>query len=156
MLAGCRPTPVAAMAFATDHQLGQQVEVFSVRIAGLLLPRGCHLLCLDPVPKRLADNGGCTQLERLSTDPVRVLVVADHVVLGSDRLIKFWDLTPEMPRRSYQSWHAYELPNMAAGYLVHNLLMHLSPDAEKHDGPVWFPERSKEVRRTHVLGLRES
>ncbi|QGJ19105.1 MULTISPECIES: DUF6602 domain-containing protein [unclassified Polaromonas] len=73
--------------------------------------------------------------------------VIDHVALGEDHFIKWWHTTPERPRQLHESWHAYRLREMAAGYFVHNLLMHLSPDKE-NDQTIWFPEQSKEA---HVL-----
>jgi hypothetical protein len=75
--------------------------------------------------------------------------VIDHVVLGPDRFVKWWNLTPERPRRTLQSWHMYDLHAMAAGYFVHNLLLHLSPSADQHHDSVWFPEQSKEAHLVH-------
>ncbi len=72
--------------------------------------------------------------------------VIDHVALGDSKFIKWWSTTPETPRRIHNSWHAYDLPQMSAGYFIHNLLMHLSPDAEQEDEGMWFPEQSKEAR----------
>lgn len=70
--------------------------------------------------------------------------VIDHVVNGQSNFIKWWALTPQGPRTSHNSWHAYTLPSMAAGYFVHNLLLHLSPHAEQENESIWFPEQSKE------------
>lgn len=80
--------------------------------------------------------------------------VIDHVVLGPDNFIKWWSMTPQRPFRQYDSWHAYKLPAMAAGYFVHNLLLRLSPYAEYYDESMWFPERSKEQSMPQVYPLR--
>lgn len=71
----------------------------------------------------------------------------DHVALGDSHFIKWWSITPSSPRRTHNAWHVYELPEMAAGYFLHNLLLHLSPDAHLYGETVWFPEESKETRR---------
>jgi hypothetical protein len=75
--------------------------------------------------------------------PYRVI---DHSVLGSNKFVKWWATSPSNPRREHRSWHAYELTEMAAGYFIHNLLMHLSPDVEQENEAIWFPEQSKEAR----------
>jgi hypothetical protein len=71
--------------------------------------------------------------------------VIDHVALGNDQFFKWWSTTPTRPRRDLRAWHAYSLPDMAAGYFLHNLLLHLGPDALNDDDGAWFPEQSKEV-----------
>lgn len=78
--------------------------------------------------------------------------VIDHVALGGGLFCKWWTLTPRPPYRDHQSWHAYHLEGMAAGYFLHNLLMHLSPDAQQLDDEAWFPDESKEVR---LVGARQ-
>jgi len=72
--------------------------------------------------------------------------VIDHLALGASDFIKYWTTSPEKPRRIHKSWHYYGLHGMAAGYFIHNLLMHLSPDAELESSGLWFPEQSKEFR----------
>ncbi|MGH6648033.1 DUF6602 domain-containing protein [Aquabacterium sp.] len=72
--------------------------------------------------------------------------IIDHVALGDDHFFKWWSTTPTIPRRDRQAWHAYALPEMAAGYFLHNLLLHLGPDVLNDDDSAWFPEQSKEAR----------
>ncbi|MFG6433592.1 DUF6602 domain-containing protein [Roseateles sp. LYH14W] len=71
--------------------------------------------------------------------------VIDHAALGETKFFKWWPMPPGVRQADYQSWHAYELAGMAAGYFLHNLLMHLSPDARQIDDDAWFPEQSKEA-----------
>lgn len=72
--------------------------------------------------------------------------VIDHVALGDDKFFKWWAVSPLSPRRELRAWHAYSLSQMAAGYFLHNLMMHLGPDASRDDDETWFPEQSKEIR----------
>lgn len=80
--------------------------------------------------------------------------VIDHTVLGTEKFIKWWPRAPQDSSRRHEHWHAYDLNRMAAGYFLHNLFMHLSPDAQDKDGGEWFPEQSKEARLVAVQPLR--
>ncbi|MFN9475235.1 DUF6602 domain-containing protein [Acidovorax sp.] len=71
--------------------------------------------------------------------------VIDHIALGSEQFFKWWPTTPQ--QHDLQAWRAYSLPQMAAGYFLHNLLLHLGPTAVNSDDGAWFPEQSKEARR---------
>lgn len=79
--------------------------------------------------------------------------VIDHVSLGDSMFIKWWRTEPRNPVREHNSWHSYRLQDMAAGYFLHNLLMHLSPDLEQENDATWFPEESKEAHQTGELQL---
>lgn len=72
--------------------------------------------------------------------------VIDHVALGGDQFFKWWLTAPTPPQRDLYAWRAYSLPEMAAGYFLHNLLLHLGPSALNSDGGAWFPEESKEAK----------
>lgn len=74
------------------------------------------------------------------------LRIIDHISAGPSQFVKFWSCDPNTGLRTYQQWHEYNLPEMAQGYFVHNLITHLAPNDEVRRESVWFPENGKEVR----------
>lgn len=72
--------------------------------------------------------------------------VIDQIALGPSTLFKWWDFPPDDSSFEPRVWHAYNLALMSAGYFIHNLLMHLSPDAEQTNDGIWFPEQSEETK----------
>ena len=75
----------------------------------------------------------------------------NFATVGRDGFIRYWDDDPEDPRRQYETWHAYNLPGLAIGYFVHNVVDAISPDSVFRNNEVWFPESGKESER---LGVR--
>lgn len=82
--------------------------------------------------------------------------IIDHIALGDSKFIKWWRLNPLNSVRPHDSWHSYRLHQMAAGYFLHNLLMHLSPDVEQEGDAAWFPNESKEVHQSGERRLGEA
>jgi hypothetical protein len=82
--------------------------------------------------------------------------VIDHVTLGGSKFVKWWHATPNAPFEILRAWHSYELSDLAAGYFVHNLLMHISPAEASHAQSLWFPEQSKEFQREASRALSEA
>lgn len=82
--------------------------------------------------------------------------VLNHMALGSSGFIKYWRVRPENGAAMYNQWHLYQLPNMAAGYFIHNLIGTVCRDsvAQREDG--WFPRNGKEVNLVCQLGLAEA
>jgi hypothetical protein len=72
------------------------------------------------------------------------------VCMGNNDFIKFWEFNPDacpaegIPRRVYETWHAYELAKMAPGYFLHNLVTHIFPGAAERAEQLWFPAEGKE------------
>lgn len=64
---------------------------------------------------------------------------------GDSQFNLFWEFDPrtgsDMP---YNSWHAYELPGLAPGYFVHNLVESLFPHAVARAEGMWYPVDGKE------------
>ena len=85
-----------------------------------------------------------------AANPHRVI---DHVVLGPSLFIKYWEHPPLDAPADPRTWRSYDLPNMSVGYFIHNLLMHLSPEAERTEDGVWFPENSNEACFLHSRTL---
>lgn len=79
--------------------------------------------------------------------------VINHVALGNKTFVKFWECHPTSARTKYDSWHLYRLPNLAAGYFIHNLLADVSgnPIAKAEDS--WFPTEGKEHGLFKMLSL---
>ena len=61
---------------------------------------------------------------------------------GDSQYYRFWELDPRShSTRLYESWHAYNLKEIAPGYFVHNLVEFLFPNAVDHG---WYPADGKE------------
>ncbi|MDR7925815.1 hypothetical protein RIE95_02190 [Acidithiobacillus thiooxidans] len=79
----------------------------------------------------------------------------DHVILGSNKLIKYWSSDPSNPGASprYNQWHLYNLNRMAPGYFIHNLLLSVSKKLDAQREETWFPINSKEahIEAQHVF-----
>jgi Domain of unknown function (DUF6602) len=83
--------------------------------------------------------------------------IINHVALGVDGFVKFWDENPAVDggaSASYQSWHLYSLPRLAPGYFIHNLLTDVSSSVGR-SGDIFFPRDGKERGRIDSLGLKE-
>jgi hypothetical protein len=64
---------------------------------------------------------------------------------GGAQYYRFWEHDPTGNfRGQYDSWHAYDLPKIAPGYFVHNLIEHLFPGAFERAGDLWYPVQGKE------------
>jgi hypothetical protein len=65
---------------------------------------------------------------------------------GDSQFYRFWEFDPRSSsRQPYESWHAYELPEIAAGYFVHNLVEFLFPHAVERAKDLWYPVDGKEM-----------
>lgn len=74
--------------------------------------------------------------------------------LGTSTFFRYWNEDPETGRRIYKSWHAYDVPELAAGYFVHNVVDAVSPESVFRNAEVWFPRPGKEPHRTAVAAAR--
>lgn len=77
--------------------------------------------------------------------------IIDHVSIGESRFVKFWTRNPADNRPPYQSWHDYELRQMAQGYFIHNFLVEIAPEGDARRDSSWFPEQGKEQHRHRDL-----
>jgi hypothetical protein len=68
----------------------------------------------------------------------------NFAAVGESGFIRYWHEDPANPPRSYESWHAYALPGLAAGYFVHNAADAVSPDSVLRNNDVWYPKAGKE------------
>lgn len=67
---------------------------------------------------------------------------------GDQQFYRYWQFSPEIsPRREYDAWHAYDVPEMAQGYFVHNLVEHLFPSSFERAAEMWYPFSGKETRK---------
>lgn len=74
----------------------------------------------------------------------------DFAAIGPDRFQKYWNENPLAPSHPYASWHSYDLPKMATGYFVHNVIDAVSPESVFSNNDVWFPTSGKELHRDAV------
>jgi len=79
--------------------------------------------------------------------------VVDLVCLGDSKFIKWWENNPAGGGRGYNRWHSYTLPELAPGYFIHNVLVHMSRDRYWINQDVWFPSESKEFCKDGERGL---
>jgi len=75
----------------------------------------------------------------------------NFAAVGDAGFIRYWDENPEAPSRPHESWHAYDLPGLAIGYFVHNVVDAVSPQSVFQNSDLWYPKDRKEPRR---LGVR--
>lgn len=76
----------------------------------------------------------------------------NFAAVGTNGFVRYWDVNPKLMGESdrsyrgghYNSWHGYELPDMAAGYFIHNVVEAVCPDSVLSNNEVWFPLEDKE------------
>jgi hypothetical protein len=82
-------------------------------------------------------------LERANGEAVNYEIRA--LCFGHSQFYRFWEFDPRgASNQPYNSWHAYELPEIAPGYFVHNLLEFLFPRAVERAESMWYPVDGKE------------
>ena len=86
-------------------------------------------------------------LERLATVAPTWNHRLDFAALGESPFLKYWNLDPKTQSRMYETWHSYDLPGLAAGYFVHNVIDAISPESVLSNNDVWFPKVGKEPSR---------
>lgn len=77
--------------------------------------------------------------------------VIDFVCLGSSHFVLYWEGDKPEASGHGQRWHAYYLPDMAAGYFVNNVVFASSPASVARRLRAWFPKDPKKR-----LGLAKS
>jgi hypothetical protein len=80
--------------------------------------------------------------------------IIDLMNLGCSTFIKWWESDPEGAGVSYKKWHSYALDRMSAGYFMANVVDAVSPDSVRRNNWLWFPEDSKELRKTGEAEFR--
>jgi len=74
--------------------------------------------------------------------------IVSFVCLGCSHFQMFWRYRPEsFDPTPYDAWHAYRLPDLAAGYFIHNLVAAVSGDSVENNLEAWFPQPSKELQK---------
>lgn len=96
-----------------------------------------------------------TALDKLQKAHGMHNAVVDLVCLGDSRFIKWWKNNPTGGGDSYNRWHSYTLPELAPGYFIHNVLIHMSSERYWINQDVWFPSESKEFRKDGEKGLEQ-
>jgi hypothetical protein len=84
-------------------------------------------------------------LTQLSNRPNRLL---HFFCLSSDDFIRYWEVDPTNTRRLYNRWHSYQLPKMAPGYFLHNVVEAISPHSVNENEALWYPVNGKEAHKT--------
>lgn len=80
----------------------------------------------------------------------------DHVVLGDDTFVKYWKRNQQGRNGGYESWHHYQMRNLAAGYFIHNLVTSMGPKLAFEEGNDYFPKEGKELQCAYTVGLTQS
>jgi hypothetical protein len=69
----------------------------------------------------------------------------DCISLGTDLFFRYWRMDPlRRTRRPYDRWHAYQLPRLALGYFIHNLIERMDPESINLNNDMWYPRQGKE------------
>jgi len=83
--------------------------------------------------------------------------VVSFVCLGCSHFEMFWRIDPNTAITSpYDTWHAYELLNQAAGYFINNLVAAVSGDSVEKNLEAWFPSSSKEIYRLGTMPFQKA
>lgn len=73
--------------------------------------------------------------------------IVELACLGESHLVHYWYYEPPDGRRPYGKWHLYELPDVAFGYFLHNLIHHLVGQSVDENLNTWFPSVDKELHK---------
>ena len=91
------------------------------------------------------DNDSVLQkLSEINNDTYQVINLVSH---GDSNFVKYWETHPKYQISLGHLWHSYVLNKMAAGYFIHNVLLHISPDIISTNEKLWFPADSKEIHK---------
>ena len=84
-------------------------------------------------------------------EPLRVI---NCIAIGENVFIRFWQEGNDVDNAySGPVWHSYDLPRLAQGYFLGNLVWAVSP-SDPATQYIWFPaENGKESRRRYYCGL---
>lgn len=63
---------------------------------------------------------------------------------GPNRFVRYWNTDPDHPKMAYEKWHSYDLPELAYGYFVSNVITHLTPSEFPTSGEPFYPRGGKE------------
>jgi len=79
--------------------------------------------------------------------------------LGSSYFVRYWYCSPTNPKRPITSWHAYNIPEMAPAYFIHNVIEGLFPRSVNENNQMWYPLEGKEnfrigERKKQPIGQR--
>lgn len=87
---------------------------------------------------------------RTSDYPIRAMC------FGDSQYYRYWEHNPQQKaRRPYDSWHAYDLPEKAVGYFIHNLVEYLFPNAVERAELMWYPAQGKEGQLIASKGRKD-
>jgi hypothetical protein len=64
--------------------------------------------------------------------------------LGSSYFVRYWYLPPTRPNIPINRWHAYNIPQMAPAYFIHNVIESLFPQSVNENNRMWYPLEGKE------------
>ena len=139
-------------------EVKSSVTATSFRRAAIKLAEDIELVRLHPNSRAFAGffsyENGDAQIDRYLQAVVDSCSTwnrrLDFVCIGQSYFLRYWNEDPETGRRMIQSWHSYDLPEMAVGYFVNNVVDAVVPHSVGPNQFVWFPHESKEVRRTGV------
>jgi hypothetical protein len=99
------------------------------------------LFCYEPATSAATDILDALQEANGQTANYEIRALC----FGDSQFYRFWEFDPRSTsRQPYDSWHAYELPEIAPGYFVHNLVEFLFPHAVERAEDMWYPVDGKE------------
>jgi hypothetical protein len=128
--------------------LGEALEKLNA-VASLLRKRSLTrrpfigLFCFEPTT---VDAGDILELLQQKNGETSVYEIS-ALSFGDSQFYRFWEFDPNRrPSPMYETWHAYDVPELSQGYFLHNVIEHLFPRAFERAQDLWYPAESKELR----------
>ena len=94
-----------------------------------------------------------TVLRKLNEICISSNGVINLVCLGKSSFVKWWERNPNGSSGEYRKWHAYHLSELAPGYFIHNVLVHMISERYWINQDIWFPPESKEFRKDGEISI---
>ncbi len=79
--------------------------------------------------------------------------IVHFICLGDSTFIHYWDSEPCDQRQPCNKWHAYDLPERAAGYFLHNIIQQVCPQSVDENRALWFPIEGKEQSKVAEINV---
>jgi hypothetical protein len=84
---------------------------------------------------------------------VRLNRIVNCICLGQSVFIRYEDSDPVHYHKPYHKYIAYNLPEMAAGYFIHNIIQGICPESVNENLSLWYPIGGKAQNRMDEIDL---
>jgi len=94
-------------------------------------------------------------IKKYSEIPGGHISCLNHLSLGNDFFVKFWDESPDRSNKVYNNWHGYELICKSPAYFIMNSVIEVSDNRYGIKDYLWFPPEGKEGNLIGKLKLTQ-